>query len=736
MRLPSLRTFLAVLEPGDWSGYLVGLGGGLLGAGLLEHFCCLFDPMPSTWCPVLGAFLVSVSIGLGVPHRLAAWLAVRVWRRRHRSSSGTTVAMTPLPYAAYQPMGKDEPLQRVLLGGLALVSGVAAIAALGMVRVVAEVYETLLMGFLWGTGSLAVLECTLAFALSVLVLVPVGLSWSCVHHLACPVGGWRVRPLAGVVAGVATATLALACSANRLERTPADLYLLAGSIPFFVLSILAARVTGSPRRAEDETRSRTHLPAPHSRARWPELLQAAVIVTFGAGILSMGVWCRAFGVLVGCNTAGALLTLTIWSLGIAVGVAAGCRRASRRPPSIGELGMACALAGVGNAVATGVIGALGSWAHGLADARGGGWILAVAFLGPAASGIGYALSQGLLAVLARTSHPSRIGSVMLMRCVLMAAGTIAIVLVPLVVAVGTYAALVAASLVLVGVGGSLIVHEPTPLRQTRRLRLGVVFASVALMSLVLPQVGRAWLATRPWERLRLHEHAWLTRSVWAVRGDLRTLPEPAGSMTDSVPDHPIEPPLNPTEIPNWAALPTSARVAVLGTQPHIPMTLGVRRHREDRLFDPSVLTGHAAGRPDRAGMTGIVDEPATRFLRRAPRRYDLMVIEAEGIPLAEWDTSMRTAVIGRVLDRLRVDGAVLMSIQPTSPQAAELIDYVSDAGRSRCHGLVWGWSTHRSRTTLWLAFGRSAQWRTRWLEFLGDLDGDPADLADFVGAAG
>ena len=102
----TLRTLLKRVDPGDWAAFLVGSGGGFLALGLLEHFFRLFDPTPTTWRMVLGAAFLALAAGLLIPHRLATWLAARMWRRLRGPAAGVAT----LPYSAFLPAQKDRPL--------------------------------------------------------------------------------------------------------------------------------------------------------------------------------------------------------------------------------------------------------------------------------------------------------------------------------------------------------------------------------------------------------------------------------------------------------------------------------------------------------------------------------------------------------------------------------------------------------------------------------------------------
>ena len=719
-----VRTLLKRLDPGDWAAFCVGSGGGFLAFGLLEHFFRLFDPTPATWRIVLGASLLAVSAGLWVPHHLAAWLATQTWRRiRGRSSA-------PLAYSSFLSTRKDRPLHRVVLAGLALLCGGTSILSPGFFRLAQQTHGFLLQEFLWGPLLLVVVECALVIMVALFVFVPVGLTWGCVHHLLCPVGGWRVRPLAGVSTGLAVAGCVASFSLYRDHGLNPDLFLLVGSLPFFLLAILSARLSPGPDRATPEVDCDVNGPIPHIRDRWPVLIRVAVIVAFACAVLSVGIWWRVFRILAAETCHGGAAALTTWSLGFAVGVAAGCALSGRRTHSIGALGLACVLAGAGTALSAGLLGLLGIRAHQLAGYPGGAYLLSAAVVGLSAFGAGHAVTYGGYAALTRAGHRSEVGSALLSRLMLAGAGVVAFVLTPLVLAVGTYAALVAVSLGLVGVGGALIIHEPTYLRKTRRLRLAAVFGSIALMSLALPYAGGEWLVTRPWKRLCLEENAWLTKSIWAVKGDIRTVSEPAGRHLE-----PVALPFAPVSggvrrLVDWGAVPGSPRVALLGTgvQP-VARAIAAGGLCYDRLlFDPSMLVRARPGSARRCYAVGIGREPATRFLRRTAQRYDAIVIGMGDLPRAAWTPSRRAALLERALNCLRMDGLVLLVVPIGQMPQSELLSCLEALRMVGCTDFTWSSTSCGSQVTLWLAFGKSAQWRSRWRNWMPWVNHNSADL--------
>ena len=725
----TLRTLLKRVDPGDWAAFLVGSGGGFLALGLLEHFFRLFDPTPTTWRMVLGADFLALAAGLLIPHRLATWLAARMWRRLRGPAAGAAT----LPYSAFLPAQKDRPLHRVVLAGVALCCGGAAIISLGLFRLARQAHDFLLNEFLWGSaggGLLVAVECGLVVVVVGFVFVPVGLTWGCVHHLSCPVGGWRVRPLAGVSAGLAVAGFAASAGAGRSFGLHPDLLLLVGSVPFFLLSILSTRFSTLQGQPSAEACGAADRTAPQARDRWPVLIRAAVIATFACAVLSAGIWWRVFGILATPTVHGGAVALTMWGLGVAVGVALECAVPDRRMHSIGALGLSCALAGVGTALSAACLGLLGVWGHRVAGHAAGTYFLAALIVGLPAFAMGHAVSYGYHAALARVGHRSEIGAALLFRMMLAAAAVVIFLLTPLVPAFGTYAGQVAVSLVLVGVGGALIIHEPTYLRNTRRLRLGMVFGSIVLMSLGLPHAQAEWLATRPWKRLRLEENAWLTRSVWAVRGDIRSLAEPSGCnwQTDAFPFAPAPEPTHMSA--DWQAAPGSLRAALLGTppQPRFHGIAAAAQRCDHRLFDPSSWPQTPQYASTRRNAVQPGRESATRFLRRTPRRYDVMVIAMGDLPSTAWAPALRFALLERALDRLRIDGVLILAVPVAQRSRLELLTSLQALRIADHPGLTWSTTAQGPEVTLWLAFGKDSQWRERWRSRLPWVNRNHAEL--------
>ena len=135
---------------------------------------------------------------------------------------------------------------------------------------------------------------------------------------------------------------------------------------------------------------------------------------------------------------------------------------------------------------------------------------------------------------------------------------------------------------------------------------------------------------------------------------------------------------------------------------------------------PDATTRRNAVRPGR--------EPATRFLRRTPRRYDVMVIGLGDLPSSAWTPVLRAALLERALDRLRIDGVVILAVPIAHRPWSELLTCLKALRIADRPGLTWSTTALGSEVTLWIAFGRDAQWRERWHDRLPWVNRNHAEL--------
>ena len=400
--------------------------------------------------------------------------------------------------------------------------------------------------------------------------------------------------------------------------------------------------------------------------------------------------------------------------------------------SLAGLGWACARAGFVLAVAAGVLGALGYGAYQWSGRVVGLWGLTVLVVGIPAFAVAYAFTFSYEAALARTGHRSESGPALLAQVLLAIAGVLVAGVTPLVRAVGTYAALVAVSLVLLGWGGALMIHGTTDPPRVRRLRIAAVFGAVTAMIVILPYAGRSWLATRPWKRLAFTEHAWCTQSIWAANGELWRVAEPsdrappvaAGGLAATPEDQRVR--------EAWRNARRSLQVAVLG---NIPPSLdeGIAAAElkcAHVLFDPTAHgngTGSGAFPDDGSTFSA---EPATRFLRRTATRYDAIIIGMGDRSPTSWAPTWRAAVILRALDRLQVDGLILLVLPLAQMSAGDLRGCLAGLPSNTKSDFNWAVTEQGSDLTFWLAFGKNGQWRERWRDALPWVDRTPRELAD------
>lgn len=479
--------------PTVWVSVLIGTAIGLVVAGLAASFHLLFGEQVGSVHAisrgVAGAALMTLAVGVRVPQRFALWVCAVAWQRflsRGRPSDMSAVLL--------DPAGTDRPLYWVVLSVIALLAGIAMGLLPLSVRLAGVGYEWMSSHFLWSVGSGALLQAVVVFLAGLIPLTILGLAMSCAHHLSCPYGRWETKATAWLLMGAAAGTLIATWILRTTQRN--DLVLIIAALPALVVSLVSASSSSSRSHSTPGAAKPEALPLPVSRDRWPRLLRAGIVAVGGGGVCAITVG-SAYLEQIGSDV-GALMPAMLLAMGI--GVLAGCRAKRSGVRSIGGFGVACALAGISVAVpAFGItlcgtdlpVRHLTDWIDKAGLPVGRTFVAAVPACVSLAA-IGFATAYGRQVLLHRVASRSFAGAAILTRMLVVAAMTVWVVAPLTERLVGRPAALVMLGLLLLALGGTLIIHEPSYSPRTRGVRLCLVFASIGTMMILssLPPKSR------------------------------------------------------------------------------------------------------------------------------------------------------------------------------------------------------------------------------------------------------
>ena len=454
---------LVVSWPVVGAALLIGVSITLMTAGLAVRLHHSLAPEPPAAATIVAAVLFALAVGVRAPQRWTYRYAVAAWRR-FAQDARPPLNLSPL----MDPSPVDRPLCWTVLAIMALAGGVAAALTPTIVSVLAPLNWWLHGHFVWSTAPLAVLHLLFALIACLVPCAAMGLSVAVLHALWCPRKQWDIRAAAYVLFGAAAACVILAPAESADFR--ADPILLAASLPLLIVALITS-ATGSSESFRPPAETSTPEPAPPvSSDCWPALLRASIVAVGGGSVCAMIVWSRQ-QLAVGAN--GFLLTAaSLAALAIGVMIEHAARRNTVR--SIGGFGVACAVAGI--AIAFGALTLLRESPLSTPPAM----FLAA----PAVAATGYCVSYGREVLMARVAHRSAVSALMLARLLICAGATVWLTA-PLAIRLfGEPAALLMFAISLLALGGILIIHEPNYAAVPRRIRLGAVFASIALLMLL------------------------------------------------------------------------------------------------------------------------------------------------------------------------------------------------------------------------------------------------------------
>ena len=484
---------------------LLGVSAGLALVGLTQRLGGTYVGAGSSEVAILGGSLAALALGLFVPQQLAAWWCTQAWRRLVRG--GATEAGGPLP-------APGEPTLRWLaLGIITLLTGLACAALPVLTAGADRLYIYLLNQFVWLPAAHSLLQALLALAVAGVPLAGLGLAIGMVHRLGPAATPWSTSATGWVLlggAGGAAAGTRLLAAWGRPE-----LVMLVAALPPLLVAVAGVAM---------EQRSLALTPADRPAAgsadpptysdRWPRLLRVGLVLVAGAAALLVQAWGRLHAA---AGTDLPHLTPWCWA-GAGLGAWLGSHLPGGPRRSVGGFGVACVVAGLSGAVAT--FAALLALAGPAATPA---WLPLLLLGGMLPFGVAWTL--GLQAALCRTAQHGELALTTAARALLAAAAVVWLAGPALLLTLGGVATVAAAVLLVLAWGGVLIIHEPDCGVRTRRVQLGLSFAAVAAVTLLLRWVPAGATA-------QLHTPAPPARSVFADH--LQPPASPAGESSAGI----------------------------------------------------------------------------------------------------------------------------------------------------------------------------------------------------------
>lgn len=581
--------------------------------GLHTIFAAHIDFLPTTSVMVTVLALLIASVGAGLPER--AMSLVQRLIRQLSESPGDQVAfggrLNPL-WLLGLARQSDPELTWISLAILSSAGGLLVLFSLALGGLAFEAHRWLLTHFFWTSLTMAGMEWATCGVIIMAPWIACGLtlvmlaSVADVHHNEPRRAGQRV--VTGVLAGLGVGWLlhgpfmAWGMSAEREA--------MIGSLPLFAIAVIGARASQRAELLKPGTDS-TGSTAPELAAGG-ELLAglASIVWTIGIAAAWTG-WLVCHGDWharhrLAPEDLGVLLT------GASIAGALAARRRSYLSSQVAGYGVAMWMCGIGAGAAASLV----VWWPDSAVS----WVLQVCLL---AVTTGYGIHQVTGYWLARASNVT-LGFAHL--SITLLTGT-AIGLaasrwwgLPNLGAMGTLAA---GSLALLAAGGLLEIHEEHQPAWTKRLKLALVFASLAAAILLFPANTRMWTRRERESAIaasvKTHPSALLKRALDDVRTACMIGIDPS-SLGESLP-------------------PLLDRAEIVPLMPSLP--------RRDVA--------------DARGRLHVLTMPAARWLRLHRMRYQF--IYQLGRPLAQGQGAEYTAEWLYVLaDHLAVGGRFMLEV--------------------------------------------------------------------------
>ncbi len=410
---------------------------------------------------ILAASLFSLAAGVRLPQRFIVWVSATAWHRlvsRYRPRRDATYLL--------HTNETDRPLYWIVLSGVTLSAGIATGLLPFSIRLAMLFHGWLQDLFVWSEPPMMMLNLVTSFIAVFVPLSLVGLAISFAHRLSCRYGKWDTHASAWLLFGAGLGTIFCA-QIIRLTHEP-NLPLVAGALPSLLVAILSAMASSTSNAKQ--IAENTDTPLPISRDRWPRLLRASIVVAAGASA-----WTIAS--IVGASPSQHSAALTLWLVltSMGLGVLLVCHSKIAGIRTIFGFGSCCTIAGLAVFLAAVMaeydtsLGAIGFF-----------FIASISLLA-----LGVAKASGRQTLLSRVANRPSAGASILSRILVCSAATICIVEPIANQLFRRTGSLVFASVAMIVLGGTLVIHEPARLSKSVKTRGTLLIIAIIIPALFL-----------------------------------------------------------------------------------------------------------------------------------------------------------------------------------------------------------------------------------------------------------
>lgn len=479
--------------------FLLGLGGSGAACGFVRLFSAQFDPFPETTFLVLAGFLFGVGVSPWMPQGMIRRVSSRVLARAMQARE-RAIDKSPAPLTAHSAAWSDD--RELVLGSCCLLAGLATLSMAVLVGPVRLLCEWLRTDFFWTGPSLRIADLLVATGVQFVPATLLGLALVCVLGVRADALSGRTTTLrlAALLCGSATGVWAV--TFRYALGLTVSLTLVLSAVPLFLGCIVALMHAGGGGRDSSDARGGSpeldpvEAPPPEMGASGLSLLLPGLFV-WSLSLAMMGVvWHRAAlrGPTMTAVSPGEAIAL--WFACLAVGAWLLCPRSARASQALGSVGFRMCLAGLCSA---GVVLALSVEGQRVAElalsGRAASWAL-LGMIGCHGVCNGMVLPAMLRAALSRFATRGLAHAKMVTTCALSMGTGLGILSLWVLGAFGTLLAMCVCCLAMLIAGGTMVIYDPRGGRTMHRVRLGGVFACLALLMFALPRAASDWSLDR------------------------------------------------------------------------------------------------------------------------------------------------------------------------------------------------------------------------------------------------
>lgn len=479
--------------------FLLGLGGSGVACGFVRLFGAQFDPFPETTFLVLAGFLFGVGVSPWMPQGMIRRVSSRVLARAMLARERAT-DKSPAPLTAHSATWGDD--RELVLGSCCLLAGLATLSMAVLVGPVRLLCEWLRTDFFWTGPSLRIADLLVATGVQLVPTTLLGLALVCVLGVRADALSGRTTTLrlAALLCGAATGVWAV--TFRYALGLTVSLTLVLSAVPLFLGCILALMHAGGGGRNSTAPGGRSpeldpaEAPPPEMGESGLSLLLPGLFVWSLSLAMTGVVWHRA--ALRGPTMTGVSPgeAIALWFVCLAVGAWLLCPRSARASQALGSVGFRMCLAGLCSAGVVLALSAEGQRVSSLAlSGRSASWAL-LGMIGCHGVCNGMVLPAMLRAALSRFATRGLAHAKMVTVCALSMGTGFGILSLWVLGALGTLLAMCVCCLAMLITGGTMVIYDPRGGRKMHRVRLGGVFACLALLMFALPRAASDWSLDR------------------------------------------------------------------------------------------------------------------------------------------------------------------------------------------------------------------------------------------------